>query len=867
MARMNLPKEGNAAVPQVHEEPQPAQGGSAPPSHASTRRLIHWVLVIEAAMVGLGLLSVLLRRMASPYIPSYIASSPMLIGVCATLLALICVTLHLHRRGNTAMLHVTAVGLTAIIPFIFSPQSFHEMVPQTFWLPVLFSLVISDIRTTTLVFVLSVGAAVASYPGAFQKLSVDLFTLATFGLLVTMRMIQDRLLNDALLARDQALASQAALRASHVLNEAMLNTTPDLIFMNRRDGLYIDAHANHSELLYVPTPQFIGRPITEVLPQSLAARYLQHFAQALDAKALQQMDYELDVDGSLHYFEARIMPSSADTVLTMVRDVTERRNSENQLAQYRDHLEELVQQRTEQLTSALQQVSLSDERYRLVQQATNDGIWDWNLLTHETYCSPAMLSLLGHDGDAPSLQSEQLWMDLIHPVERSGVLDTIAQSLATQGWFEIEFRLRSRRGEELWVLNRGKLVARAPDGRPSRAVGACSDLTARKTMELELRDAKVRADAASLAKSRFLANMSHEIRTPMNAIIGFTYLLRRSIQDSGQLAKLDKIEQSGKHLLRVINDILELSKIEADHVRLECLPLQLGAVLDHVRSIMHERVEHKQLALHIELAPELARRSLCGDALRLNQILLNLVSNAVKFTPSGWIRISARLEHEDAALVRVRFEVQDTGIGIAEADLPRLFEAFEQAEDSTTRQFGGTGLGLAISRKLARLMGGETGVFSQPGQGSTFWFTVAFQQCAEPSLAAPVRAQDTGGQKGTGQILLVEDNPINQEVAKEMLESRGFVVDLADHGGQALAMVQQKAYDLILMDVQMPVMDGFEATRQIRALEAYGKVPIVAMTANAFEEDRQRCLEAGMSGFLAKPVEPERLYAVIAQWI
>jgi PAS domain S-box-containing protein len=531
------------------------------------------------------------------------------------------------------------------------------------------------------------------------------------------------------------------------------------------------------------------------------------------------------------------------------------------------------------------------ERYRLANKATNDVIWDWDVIQDTQRWNEAGTAVFGWTEIVQHPVSAHWWVERVHPDDAERVHESffhVVNNPDLDVWHD-EYRFRKADGAYAEVMDRG-YVLRDESGKAFRMIGAMQNITERKQAELEIKSlnrnleervrqrtadlettnqlltqAKIQAEAANISKSTFLANMSHEIRTPMNGIIGMANILRREGVTPQQAKRLDTIDTSAQHLLSVINNILDLSKIEAGKLTLEETPVVVSSLLANVGSILAERAQAKGIQLLIET--EHLSHQLLGDPTRLQQALLNYATNAVKFTETGTVTLRAFMQEETATSAMLRFEVQDTGIGITPEAMSRLFSAFEQADNSMTRKYGGTGLGLAITRRLADLMGGKVGADSTPCVGSTFWFSVKLKKNGTEALAPAANDVDAEAelrQRYAGQrILVVDDEPINREVALMQLEDVSLLTDTAEDGEEAVAMALKLDYAAILMDMQMPKLNGVDATRQIRQLPGYQHIPIIAMTANAFAEDKAQCLAAGMNDFLIKPFNPEALFAIL----
>jgi len=514
---------------------------------------------------------------------------------------------------------------------------------------------------------------------------------------------------------------------------------------------------------------------------------------------------------------------------------------------------------------AEEQLRVSEQRLRLLTDSARDVVWTMSPLGEVTYVSPAIQQLRGY---TPEEAMRHTIDETLTPESQAVSLQYFADVAAAlqQGLPPPEFRSEleywRKDGSRFWTEVLAFPVMSAK-GNLIEILGVSRDISQRRLYEDSLLQARERAEKANAAKTEFLAHISHEIRTPMSAILSLTDLVLGTSLDDHQRALLNKSKSAGRMLLGIINDILDLSKLEHGKLELAQLPFDLRDVLQQVSDLVGDACVSKGLRYEVEIASDVAPYRL-GDSQRLAQVLLNLVGNAVKFTERGHVRVSVRHESNQAMHAHLRIEVQDSGIGLEPQLQARVFEGFVQGDNEHTRALGGTGLGLSICKRLAEQMGGGVGVESQVGVGSTFWVTVRLP-LSHADMVAPFATQGVSAPKVVQgmRVLLAEDNPSMRGILQQLLELVGAQVALAENGQVAIQMLNDTRYDLVLMDIQMPVMGGLEATRCLRQNPVHQALPIVALTAGGFNEDRDRCFEAGMNDYLMKPFEYKALIEVL----
>jgi PAS domain S-box-containing protein len=526
-----------------------------------------------------------------------------------------------------------------------------------------------------------------------------------------------------------------------------------------------------------------------------------------------------------------------DSVLFSLIEITEQKNIQNELEK-------------------------AEQRWKYALTSSQDGVWDWNMKDGTVYYSKMWKMMLGYEEHEVE-NAFAGWERLVHPDDKENAFAEIVKHVKGQtDNYSLEHRLRAKDGQYKWILTRGKVIDRDSEGNPVRFIGTHTDINHNKVIEQELKAAQESAEQATEAKSIFLSTISHEIRTPLNAVIGFSNLLLRENQDPRNFEYLESIQTSANHLLSLVNNVLDLSKIESGKLEFEKREFELEKLVDENISMLSLRAKEKNIELLAGKIP-VFQQHLMGDQLRLTQVLNNLLGNAVKFTNKGFVRLDIEVVYEQSDAVELKFSIQDSGTGIPVSKQDSIFDSFSQASTDTTRKYGGTGLGLTISKHIINLQGGNIGIKSKVGEGSTFYFNLKFQfgKTIKRRAVKPTEEKETP-LKGL-KVLVAEDNIFNTKVVTRFLEFWQIDYDVAEDGLQVLEKIAESDFDLVLMDLHMPKMDGYQATQKIKEMNR--EVQVIALTASASIGSKEEMTEKGFDDFAVKPINPKELYKKLSE--
>lgn len=626
--------------------------------------------------------------------------------------------------------------------------------------------------------------------------------------------------------------------------QALLDAIPDRMFRLTGEGAFLDYSIAPASVKGNKAKGLEDLDIPGDIKKAISAT----LTEAIQTGKLQTQELRIEApEGKELYFEARTKKIGDDEVVSIVRDITEKKRAEQELEVSRNFTEKIL-------------------------NSSPNLIWIYDYdKQRNIFINKEFMAMLGYTERQMHEFGTMATLMLCHPDDMQKLLKHIREdtfALKDGEIAEIEYRIRDANGEWHWLLARRIVFLRAPDGSVRQTLTTAQEITSRKLAEEQLILEKERAEEASSAKAQFLSVMSHEIRTPMNAVIGLTNVLLHEHPREDQAENLNILKSSANHLLALINDILDFSKIESGKIEFEEAPFSLAEVLDGLQKVFASKASDKGIALQVQKEPSI-NYLLVGDQVRLNQVFTNLVDNAIKFTDKGSVKVASQVVDEDDASVTINFTVTDTGIGIAESKKKSIFESFTQASSDTTRRYGGTGLGLAICMRLVELQGGSIIVDSSPGSGSVFSFTLTFKK------GTPVQSEEA---KSPGsntsyfldgmKILIAEDNEINVFVLKKFLSRWGAESESAQNGLEAVEKIKGGHFDAVLMDLQMPGLDGYGATREVRKIKdkRISATPIIALTAAASQDIRDEVLKKGMNDYITKPFNPDELYSILSRY-